>query len=112
MRRPKDTPGTWSVQEPTGYTYDISAECACSFNETITSGVGGQTLATLMDFYEASTLMYWQIANVSGATNAQRAASSPAVRLVSPPWLSMQPTVKVATYDTQLSGYGEMTVGA
>jgi predicted secreted protein len=108
----KDTPGTWSVQEPTGYTYDISSNALVASNETITSGVGGQTLATLMDFYEASTLMYWQIANVSGANQRTKGSviASGQARITS---LAINAANRqVATYDTQLSGYGEMTVGA
>ena len=108
----KDTPGTFDVQEPTGYTYDISSNALVASNETITSGVGSQTLATLMDFYEASTLMYWQIANVSGANQRTKGSvicsgqcriSSIAVNAANR---------QVATYDTSLVGYGEMTVGA
>ena len=108
----KDTPGTWSVQEPTGYTYDISSNALVASNETITSGVGGQTLATLMDFYEASTLMYWQIANVSGDNQRTKGSviCSGQCRITS---LAINAANRqVATYDTQLSGYGEMTVGA
>jgi hypothetical protein len=108
----KDTPGTWSIQEPTGYTYDISSNALVASNETITSGVGGQTLATLMDFYEASTLMYWQIANVSGANQRTKGSviASGQARITS---LAINAANRqVATYDTQLSGYGEMTVGA
>ena len=108
----KDTPGTFDVQEPTGYTYDISSNALVASNETITSGVGGQTLATLMDFYEASTLMYWQIANVSGANQRTKGAviCSGQCRIN-----SIQVTAgnrQVAVYDTSLAGYGEMTVGA
>jgi predicted secreted protein len=108
----KDTPGTWSVQESTGYTYDISSNALVASNETITSGVGGQTLATLMDFYEASTLMYWQIANVSGANQRTKGSviASGQARITS---LAINAANRqVATYDTQLSGYGEITVGA
>ena len=108
----KDTPGTWQVQEPTGYTYDISTNALVSSGETITSQVEGQTLASLMEYYEASDLLYWQIANVSGAN--QRTKGSVIVsgqcRITS---LAINaPNRQVATYDTQLSGYGEITVGA
>ena len=108
----KDTPGTWQVQEPTGYTYDISTNALVSSGETITSQVEGHTLASLMEYYEASDLLYWQIANVSGAN--QRTKGSVIVsgqcRITS---LAINaPNRQVATYDTQLSGYGEITVGA
>jgi hypothetical protein len=108
----KDTPGTWQVQEPTGLSYDISTNALVASNETITSAVGGQTLGTLMDFYEASTLLYWQIANTSGdnqrtkgsvIVSGQARIGSIAVNAANR---------QVATYDTQLSGYGDYTVGA
>lgn len=108
----KDTPGTWQVQEPTGLSYDISTNALVASNETITSAVGGQTLGTLMDFYESSTLLYWQIANVSGdnqrtkgsvIVSGQARIGSIAVNAANR---------QVATYDTQLSGYGDYNVGA
>jgi len=108
----KDTPGTWQVQEPTGLSYDISTNALVASNETITSSVGGQTLGTLIDFYESSTLLYWQIANVSGdnqrtkgsvIVSGQARIGSIAVNAANR---------QVATYDTQLSGYGDYTVGA
>ena len=108
----KDTPGTFDVQEPTGYTYDISSNALVASNETITSGVGGQTLATLMDFYEASTLMYWQIANVSGANQRTKGSviASGQARITS---MSINAANRqVATYDTTLSGYGDYSVGS
>ena len=108
----KDTPGTWQVQEPTGYTYDISSNALVASNETITSSVGGQTLATLMDYYEASDLLYWQIANVSGANQRTKGAviCSGQCRIS-----SIQVTAEnrqVAVYNTSLAGYGDLTVGA
>ena len=108
----KDTPGTWQVQEPTGLSYDISTNALVASNETITSAVGGQTLATLMDFYESSTLLYWQIANVSGDNQRTKGSvicsgqcriSSIAVNAANR---------QVATYDTSLAGYGDYNVGA
>ena len=108
----KDTPGTFDVQEPTGYTYDISSNALVASNETITSGVGGQTLSTLMDFYEDSDLLYWQIANVSGANQRTKGAviCSGQCRIN-----SIQVTAgnrQVAVYDTSLAGYGDYTVGS
>lgn len=108
----KDTTGNWDVQEPTGLSYDISSNALVASNETITSGVGGQTLATLMDFYEASTLMYWQIANVSGANQRTKGSVivSGQTRITS---LAINAANRqVATYDTKMSGYGDYTVGA
>jgi hypothetical protein len=80
--------------------------------ETITSGVDGQTLASLMEYYEASDLLYWQIANVSGANQRTKGAviCSGQCRINSIAISAQNRTV--ATYDTQLSGYGDYTVGA
>ena len=108
----KDTEGTFDVQEPTGYTYDISTNALVASGEIITSAVGGQTLGTLMDFYEASTLLYWQIANVSGANQRTKGSiiCSGQARLTT---LNVNAANRqVATYDTTLSGYGDYTVGA
>jgi len=108
----KDTPGTFDVQEPTGYTYDISSNALVASNETITSSVDGQTLASLMEYYEASDLLYWQIANVSGANQRTKGSiiASGRARITS---LAINAANRqVAIYDTQLSGYGDYTVGA
>ena len=108
----KDTTGNWDVQEPTGLSYDISSNALVDSGETITSSVGGQTLATLMDYYEASDLLYWQIANVSGSNQRTKGSviASGQARITS---LAINAANRqVATYDTQLSGYGDYTVGA
>ena len=107
----KDTTGTWQIQEPTGYTYDISSNALVASNETITSAVGGQSLATLMDFYEASTLLYWQVANVSGVNQRTKGSviASGQCRISS---IAVNAANRqVATYDTSLAGYGDLTVG-
>lgn len=108
----KDTTGSWQVQEPTGYSYDISTNALVASGETITSSVDGQTLSSLMDFYESMTLLYWQIANVSGANQRTKGSviASGQARIT-----SMRVNAanrQVATYDTQLAGYGDYTVGA
>ena len=108
----KDTPGTWQIQEATGYTYDISSNALVDSGETITSSVQGQTLASLMEHYEANNLLYWQIANVSGDNQRTKGSviASGQCRITS---LAINaPNRQVATYDTQLSGYGDYTVGA
>ena len=108
----KDTTGNWDVQEPTGLSYDISTNALVSSGETITSSVDGQTLASLMDFYENSTLVYWQIANASGANQRTKGSviASGQARITS---MSINAANRqVATYDTTLSGYGDYTVGS
>lgn len=108
----KDTEGTWQVQEPTGITYDISSSALVASNETITSQVGGQSLATLMDYYEANTLMYWQIANASGANQRTKGSVIASGRAYITSLTVNAANRQVATYDTQLSGYGEYGVAA
>ena len=108
----KDTTGNWDVQEPTGLSYDISSNALVDSGETITSSVGGQTLATLMDYYEASDLLYWQIANASGSNQRTKGSviASGQARITS---LAINAANRqVATYDTKMSGYGDYTVGA
>ena len=108
----KDTPGIWQVQEPTGYTYDISTNALVASNEPITSSVGGETLASLMEYYEASDILYWQIANVSGDNQRTKGSiiCSGQCRITS---LAINAANRqVATYDTQLSGYGDYNVAA
>ena len=108
----KDTTGNWDVQEHTGLSYDISTNALVSSGETITSSVDGQTLASLMDFYENSTLVYWQIANASGANQRTKGSviASGQARITS---MSINAANRqVATYDTTLSGYGDYTVGS
>lgn len=108
----KDTPGTWQVQEPTGLSYDISSNALAASNETITSQVGGQSLATLMDYYEANTLMYWQIANASGANQRTKGSVIASGRAYITTLTINAANRQAATYDTQLTGYGDYTVVA
>jgi hypothetical protein len=65
-----------------------------------------------MEYYEASDLLYWQIANVSGANNRTKGSVivSGQCRITS---LNINAANRqVATYDTSLAGYGDYTVGA
>lgn len=108
----KDTTGDWVVQEPVGLSYDISTNALMRSGETITSGVGANTIADIIDIYESSAPVKWQIANVSGANNRDKGAviASGAVVITS---LTLNgPNRQNATYDAQLNGYGIYTVGA
>jgi predicted secreted protein len=108
----KDTAGDWQVQEPTGYSYDISTNALMRSGETITSAVGAKGLSDIQDIYEASAPVKWQIANVSGDNNRTKGAviASGSAVITS---LTLNAANKTnANYDTQLSGYGELTVGA
>ena len=108
----KDTPGTWDVQEPTALNYDITTSALVRGNDTITSQVTAQDLASIEEIYEAGTPVKWKIANVSG--DNQRTASSTIVSgscLLSQ--LSIQAAVNTnAIYQATLTGYGAYTVGS
>ena len=108
----KDTPGSWDIQEPTGLSYDISTSALVRGNDTITSAVAAQDLASIESIYEAGTPVKWKIANVSGAN--QRTASS---TIVSGSCLLTQLSIQAqnranATFDAQLTGYGTYSVGS
>jgi predicted secreted protein len=108
----KDTEGSWQVQEPTGYSYDISSNALYKSNETITSTVGEQTFDTLQEYYENKTLVYWKIANAGGDNNRTPSTTiaSGMARITN---LTLNaPNRQVATYDSSFAGYGDFTVGA
>ena len=108
----KDHTGTFDIQEPTGLSYDISTNALVKSNETILSAVDGADLGTLIDYYENSTLLYWQIANVSGANNRTKGSVivSGQARLTT---LTVNAANRqVATYDASLAGYGDYNVGS
>ena len=108
----KDTEGDWQVQEPTGLSYDISTNALVASNETITSSVDGYALDDLMTIYELSNLLYWQIANVSGANNRTKGAIICSGSVVITQLTLNAPNRQNATYDAQLTGYGIYTVAA
>lgn len=108
----KDTTGNWQIQEPTGLNYDISTSALVRGNDTITSGVSAQDLASIEDIYEAGTPVKWQIANVSGDNQRTKGSiiASGSCLLTS---LSIQAQNRSnATYQATLTGYGAYTVSA
>ena len=108
----KDTTGNWQIQEPTGLSYDISTSALVRGNDTITSAVLAQDLASIESIYEAGTPVKWKICNVSGA-NQRTAGAVIASGSVLLTQLTLNgPNRQNATYDTQLTGYGAYTVGA
>ena len=108
----KDTTGNWQIQEPTGLSYDISTSALVRGNDTITSAVLAQDLASIEEIYEAGTPVKWKICNVSGA-NQRTAGAVIASGSVLLTQLTMNgPNRQNATYDAQLTGYGAYTVGA
>ena len=108
----KDTTGNWQIQEPTGLSYDISTTALVRGNDTITSAVLAQDLASIESIYEAGTPVKWKICNVSGA-NQRTAGAVIASGSVLLTQLTLNgPNRQNATYDAQLTGYGAYTVGA
>lgn len=109
----KDTPDSnWDVQEPTGLSYDISTTALIRANDVITSSVAGKTLPDIEAIHEAGTPVKWKIANASG--DNQRTAGTV---IASGSVIVTQLTInaanrQTATYDAQLTGYGDYTVGA
>ena len=108
----KDTEGNWQIQEPTGLSYDITSNALVRGGDTITSQVQAQGLSEIESVFEAGTPVKFQIANVSGANNRTKGAV-----IMSGSVIVSQLTINAqnrqnATYDTQLNGYGEYTVGA
>lgn len=108
----KDTTGNWQIQEPTGLSYDISTSALVRGNDTITSAVAAQDLASIESIYEAGTPVKWKICNVSGA-NQRTAGAVIASGSVLLTQLTLNgPNRQNATYDAKLTGYGAYTVGA
>jgi hypothetical protein len=107
----KDTDGNWQVQEPTGISFDISSNALVRSGDTITSSVQGQALADLMDVYEASEPVKFQIANVSGANQRTKGAVIVEGSVVITALNISAQNRQNATYDATLTGYGEYTVG-
>jgi predicted secreted protein len=107
----KDTDGNWQVQEPTGISFDISSNALVRSGDAITSTVQGQALADLMDVYEASEPVKFQIANVSGANQRTKGAVIVEGSVVITALNISAQNRQNATYDATLTGYGEYTVG-
>lgn len=108
----KDTEGNWDIQEATGISYDISTTALIRANDNITSHVLGQTVDNIESIHEAGTPVKWKIANASG--DNQRTAGTV---IASGSAIITQLTInaanrQTATYDAQLTGYGDYTVGA
>ena len=108
----KDTDGNWEVQEPTGISFDISSNALVRSGDTITSSVQGQALADLMDVYEASEPVKFQIANVSGANQRTKGTVIVSGSVVITALNISAQNRQNATYDATLTGYGDYTVGA
>ena len=108
----KDTTGDWQIQEPTGLSYDITTNALVRGGDTVTSQVQAQGLSELEAIYEAGTPVKFQIANVSGANQRTKGAVIMSGSVILSQLTINAPNRQNATYDAQLNGYGEYTVGA
>ena len=107
----KDTPGNYTVQEPTELAWDISTSALIRGGDTITSAVAAQGLSELETIKEAGTPVKFKIANVSGNNN--RTAGTVIVSgsvIISQ--LTINGPLGAADYTAQLQGYGNYTVGS
>lgn len=108
----KDTTGDYVVQEPVSLSYDISTSALVRSGESVGSLVGGKGLSDLETIYENSTPVKWQIANVSGTNNRTKGSVIASGSCILSQ-LTINAAVKTnATFEAQLNGYGEYTVGA
>ena len=108
----KDTTGEWQIQEPTGLSYDISTSALIRGNDTITSAVAAQDLASIETIYEVGAPVKWKICNVSGANQRTAGAVIASGSVLLTQLILNGPNRQNATYDAQLTGYGAYTVGA
>ena len=108
----KDTDGDWTVQEPTGLSFDISTSALVRSGDDITSAVAAQTLSDLQDIYEASAPVKFQIANVSGANNRTKGSVIVSGSVVVTSLNIQAQNRSTVTYDATLNGYGDYTVGS
>lgn len=107
----KDTDDNWVVQEPTELTWDITTSALVRSNDTITSQVLGQDLAAIEAIKEDGLPVKGKIANASGDNN--RTAGLPIISgslLITQ--LTLNSPLESASYETQLTGVGNYTVGA
>lgn len=107
----KDTAGDWDIQEPTALNFDISTTALIRSADTITSTVGGKTLADLETIYEASLPVKFKIANVSGANNRTAGTTLMSGSVIISTLTNNGANKQNADYTAQLNGYGEYTVG-
>ena len=107
----KDTDGNWTVQEPTELAWDISTSALIRSNDTITSLVAAQDLASIETIKEAGNPVKAKIANTSGANNRTAGAVIVSGSVIISQ-LTLNGPLGTADYTANLNGYGAYTVGA
>lgn len=104
----KDSNSLWVTQEMVGINYDIQTDALIRGNNIPS---GGQAVADVLEIYEAGDPVKWFIATVNGANNRTKQKT-----ILSGSCLVQQLTLnaqnrQIATYNTQLVGVGDYTVG-
>lgn len=107
----KDTEGDWVVQEPTGYSYEISTSALVQTDETITSSVQAQDLASIISLYKTATPVKYYIANVGGANQRTKMSTIIEGSVIISNLALASPNRQNVTYDATLTGYGDFTLG-
>lgn len=108
----KDTQGDWIRQEITSVNFDISTSALVDAGETITSSVAGKKLTDLLTAYENGTPVKFQIANTSGDNQRTKGTVIMSGSVIITQLTINAAVSTTATYDTQLTGYGDYTVAA
>lgn len=106
----KDTEGDFQVQEPVGYSYDISSTALMRSGETITSEVGAQTLTDVMAMAGWPGVR-WEIANMGGANQRTKLSTICSGRAAVTN-LTLNGPLETADYTVQLNGQGDIEVAA
>lgn len=108
----KDTDADWEDFDITAISYDISSTALVATNEAIKSSVGSASLQSMQEHFAESDLMYWQIANVSGPNNRTKGAVICSGRAYITQLQINAQNRQTADYNTSLTGYGELKIGA
>lgn len=108
----KDTEDDWVVNEVTAVNFDISSNALIDSGESIASSVNGEDAESIMGYYESGNPVSFAIANASGDNNRTKGSVIVSGQVIVTQLTLNGPNRQVATYDTQLTGYGDFTVGA
>lgn len=108
----KDTEGTWTVQAPTGLSYDLSTTALTRSGDNITSSVAGKTLADLEELKEAMQPIHWEICNVGGANNRTKLGVIVSGDALITNLGMNDPNRQNSDWNMSLNGYGNYVVGS
>lgn len=107
----KDTEGTWEYYEITALQYDITTSAYVASYEHITSGTGAESLDTFESAFSNDTMLYWQIANVSGTNNRTKGSVIASGRCYATSISVQSNNRQIVTFNVTMTGVGDFTVG-